>query len=184
MIASVLFDYIVIYGNLPLQGRSAVGHRSAAAVLVIEFYQYCDLGGNQQQYYGSAAYDAYYQRLSDDLAGIRQFILFFSDTENFVATNTTSVEGLVKEWDGDMHVTELQESTVLRNVPHFWELVPHKDSGGNEQLLPRTVNRLNGYLDCLYFSGVSILTIGYGDIVPESRFLKMLVLLEGFRAVY
>ena len=105
---------------------------------------------------------------------------FFSDTENFVATNTTSVEGLVKEWDGDMHVTELQESTVLRNVPHFWELVPHKDSGGNEQLLPRTVNRLNGYLDCLYFSGVSILTIGYGDIVPESRFLKMLVLLEGF----
>ena len=23
-------------------------------------------------------------------------------------------------------------------------------------------------------------TIGYGDIVPESRFLKMLVLLEGF----
>ena len=56
---------------------------------------------------------------------------FFSDTENFVATNTTSVEGLVKEWDGDMHVTELQESTVLRNV-------------------------------------------------PESRFLKMLVLLEGF----
>lgn len=31
---------------------------------------------------------------------------FFSDTENFVATNTTSVEGLVKEWDGDMHVNE------------------------------------------------------------------------------
>ena len=24
------------------------------------------------------------------------------------------------------------------------------------------------------------MTIGYGDIVPESRFLKMLVLLEGF----
>ena len=124
--------------------------------------------------------------LSDDFGWpFGNYINFFSDTENFVATNTTSVEGLVKEWDGDMHVTELQESTVLRNVPHFWELVPHKDSGGNEQLLPRTVNRLNGYLDCLYFSGVSILTIGYGDIVPESRFLKMLVLLEGFfRAVY
>ena len=105
---------------------------------------------------------------------------FFSDTENFVVTNTTSVEGLVKEWDGDMHVTTLQESTVLRNVPHFWELVPEKDGSGKEQLLPRTVNRLNGYIDCLYFSGVSILTIGYGDIVPESRFLKMLVLLEGF----
>lgn len=84
-----------------------------------------------------------------------------------------------------MHVTELQESTVLRNVPHFWELVPHKDSGGNEQLLPRTVNRLNGYLDCLYFSGVSILTIGYGDIVPESQVFKNAGFAGGFfRAVY
>ena len=60
VIASVLFDYIVI-----------------------EFYQYCDLGGNQQQYYGSAAYDAYYQRLSDDLAGLRQFILFFQRHRKF-----------------------------------------------------------------------------------------------------
>ena len=56
-----------------------------------------------------------------------------------------------------MHVTELQESTVLRNVPHFWELVPHKDSGGNEQLLPRTVNRLNGYswIACISAASVS-----------------------------
>lgn len=97
-----------------------------------------------------------------------------------MATNTTSIEGLVKEWDGDMHVTDLQESTVLRNVPHFWELVPVTRDDGKEHFLPRTVNRVNGYLDCLYFSGVSILTIGYGDIVPESRFLKMLVLLQGF----
>lgn len=79
-----------------------------------------------------------------------------------------------------MHVTDLQESTVLRNVPHFWELVPVTRDDGKEHFLPRTVNRVNGYLDCLYFSGVSILTIGYGDIVPESRFLKMLVLLQGF----
>ena len=48
VIASVLFDYIVIYGNGRFKAGLLFGHRSAAAVLVIEFYQYCDLGGNQQ----------------------------------------------------------------------------------------------------------------------------------------
>lgn len=180
VIASVLFDYIVIYGNGRFKAGLLLGIVLLLLFLLLSFISI-----------------AIWAAINSNTTGQRRMMLiisaylmlwlafgnlyyFFSDTENFVATNTTSVEGLVKEWDGDMHVTELQESTVLRNVPHFWELVPHKDSGGNEQLLPRTVNRLNGYLDCLYFSGVSILTIGYGDIVPESRFLKMLVLLEGF----
>ncbi|MEG0832044.1 MAG: potassium channel family protein, partial [Acidaminococcaceae bacterium] len=42
------------------------------------------------------------------------------------------------------------------------------------------VNRVDGYVDCLYFSGISILTIGYGDIVPVANITKLMVILEGF----
>ena len=180
VIASVLFDYIVIYGNGRFKAGLLLGIVLLLLFLLLSFISIAIWAAINSNTTGQRRMMLIISAYLMIWLAFGNLYYFFSDTENFVATNTTSVEGLVKEWDGDMHVTELQESTVLRNVPHFWELVPHKDSGGNEQLLPRTVNRLNGYLDCLYFSGVSILTIGYGDIVPESRFLKMLVLLEGF----
>lgn len=180
LIASVVFDYIVIDGDGRFKASILLGFVLLLLFLLLSFISI-----------------AIWAAINSKATGQRRMVLiiiaylmiwlafgnlyyFFSDTENFVATNTTSIEGLVKEWDGDMHVTDLQESTVLRNVPHFWELVPVTRDDGKEHFLPRTVNRVNGYLDCLYFSGVSILTIGYGDIVPESRFLKMLVLLQGF----
>lgn len=180
VIASVLFDYIVIYGNGRFKAGLLLGIVLLLLFLLLSFISIAIWAAINSNTTGQRRMMLIISAYLMIWLAFGNLYYFFSDTENFVATNATSVEGLVKEWDGDMHVTELQESTVLRNVPHFWELVPHKDSGGNEQLLPRTVNRLNGYLDCLYFSGVSILTIGYGDIVPESRFLKMLVLLEGF----
>ena len=83
VIASVLFDYIVIYGNGRFKAGLLLGIVLLLLFLLLSFIQYCDLGGNQQQYYGSAAYDAYYQRLSDDLAGLRQFILFFQRHRKF-----------------------------------------------------------------------------------------------------
>lgn len=165
VIASVLFDYIVIYGNGRFKAGLLLGIVLLLLFLLLSFISIAIWAAINSNTTGQRRMMLIISAYLMIWLAFGNLYYFFSDTENFVATNTTSVEGLVKEWDGDMHV---------------WELVPHKDSGGNEQLLPRTVNRLNGYLDCLYFSGVSILTIGYGDIVPESRFLKMLVLLEGF----
>lgn len=144
VIASILFDYIVIYGNGRFKAGLLLGIVLLLLFLLLSFISI-----------------AIWAAINSNTTGQRRMLLiisaylmiwlafgnlyyFFSDTENFVVTNTTSVEGLVKEWDGDMHVTTLQESTVLRNVPHFWELVPEKNGSGKEQLLPRTVNRLNG----------------------------------------
>ena len=66
-------------------------------------------------------------------------------------------------------------SNTLSTLPSFWEL----KIIGND-ILPVSSNRLANYIDCLYFSGVNILTIGFGDIVPIGRFVKMIVLLECF----
>ncbi len=35
------------------------------------------------------------------------------------------------------------------------------------------------FIDCIYFSGITFLTIGYGDIQPTSIFLKFCTILEG-----
>lgn len=178
--ASILFDYIVIYGDGRFKAGILLGFVLLLLFLLLSFISIAlwaavnsKATGEQRMLLIISAYLMIWLAFGN-------LYYFFSDTENFVVTNSNSVTGIVKDWDGDMHVTALQEHSVLRNVPHFWELVPQQKADGTEQLIPKTVNRVNGYIDCLYFSGVSILTIGYGDIVPESRFLKMLVLLEGF----
>ncbi len=48
------------------------------------------------------------------------------------------------------------------------------------ELAPEAINRLTNYIDSLYFSGISLVTMGYGDIVPVAGFCKILVLLETF----
>lgn len=66
---------------------------------------------------------------------------------------------------------------VLEGIGEFWEfcgLEQGSDSGFT------AINRLDNYIDCLYFSAVSILTIGYGDIVPISKMSKILVMIEAF----
>ena len=180
LIASVVFDYIVIDGDGRFKASILLGFVLLLLFLLLSFISIAIWAAINSKATGQRRMVLIISAYLMIWLAFGNLYYFFSDTENFVATNTTSIEGLVKEWDGDMHVTDLQESTVLRNVPHFWELVPVTRDDGKEHFLPRTVNRVNGYLDCLYFSGVSILTIGYGDIVPESRFLKMLVLLQGF----
>lgn len=180
LIASVVFDYIVIDGDGRFKASILLGFVLLLLFLLLSFISIAIWAAINSKATGQRRMVLIISAYLMIWLAFGNLYYFFSDTENFVATNTTSIEGLVKEWDGDMHVTDLQESTVLRNVPHFWELVPVTRDDGKEHFLPRTVNRDDGYLDCLYFSGVSILTIGYGDIVPESRFLKMLVLLQGF----
>lgn len=67
-------------------------------------------------------------------------------------------------------------SATISPLQPFWRL-----SIIDEQLFRIVAtNRMENYFDCLYFSGVNILTIGFGDIVPVSRFTKALVLLECF----
>lgn len=65
---------------------------------------------------------------------------------------------------------------TLSSLKPFWQMATT-----NEQMVKLLAsNRLDNYFDCLYFSGVNIMTIGFGDIVPISRFIKALVLLEAF----
>lgn len=40
------------------------------------------------------------------------------------------------------------------------------------------------FLDCLYFSGITFLTIGYGDIQPQHIVTKLLATVEGFLGVF
>lgn len=65
---------------------------------------------------------------------------------------------------------------TLSSLKPFWQIA----SNNTQMNKLLTINRWDNYFDCLYFSGVNIMTIGFGDIVPISRFIKSLVLLEAF----
>ncbi|MEG1413001.1 MAG: potassium channel family protein [Acidaminococcaceae bacterium] len=70
-----------------------------------------------------------------------------------------------------------EQKLVLKGVQDFWQA--QLPTGAHAGIfIP--VNRVDGYVDCLYFSGISILTIGYGDIVPVANITKLMVILEGF----
>lgn len=179
--ASLVFDYLVVDGNGHFKSGLLLGIVLLLLLLLLSFISIAVWAAFNSKTPGEQRILLIMSAYVMIWLAFGSLYYFFSDTENFVAARTTSVAGLVDDLvDKDLHVTALQEDTVLRNVPHFWELETQTLPDGTEQLLPRPVNRLDGYVDCLYFSGVSILTIGYGDIVPVSRLLKMLVLLEGF----
>ncbi len=46
-------------------------------------------------------------------------------------------------------------------------------------LLPSIIDSINRFGNCFYFSGITFLTIGYGDITPHGFLLKTLTVLEG-----
>ncbi len=62
---------------------------------------------------------------------------------------------------------------LLSGLKDFWAFDP--STGGYT-----TVNRLENYVDSLYFSGVTISTVGYGDILPTTMLSKMFAVLESF----
>jgi hypothetical protein len=45
---------------------------------------------------------------------------------------------------------------------------------------PETTDQMR---EALYFSGVTLLTIGYGDVTPRTDFMRVIALLEGFSGV-
>lgn len=70
---------------------------------------------------------------------------------------------------------------TLSNIETFWQLIPEvPDYYGNVYWNIVPANRLVGYIDCLYFSATTILTIGFGDITPTTAFVKIFVIFEGF----
>lgn len=143
LIASVVFDYIVIDGDGRFKASILLGFVLLLLFLLLSFISIAIWAAINSKATGQRRMVLIISAYLMIWLAFGNLYYFFSDTENFVATNTTSIEGLVKEWDGDMHVTDLQESTVLRNVPHFWELVPVTRDDGKEHFLPRTVNRVD-----------------------------------------
>lgn len=181
LFTSIVFDYLILHDNGQLPSSVLFGFVLVLLLLLLIFISI-----------------ALWAAIKSNVTGERRIVLiisaylmiwlafgnlyyFFSDIENFVLADKQSTETIMQLPAGNMQLAELQERTVLKNIPYFWELQAADSLTSDKQdLAPMSVNRINGYIDCLYFSGVSILTIGYGDIVPESRFLKMLVVLEGF----
>ena len=99
---------------------------------------------------------------------------FISNTENYVQVMNKIQPGSMELFDrGKM--LRFQRHAIINNIPPLWDV---EVQGGRSRVTP--INRTDGYFDCLYFSGVTLLTIGYSDIVPVSQFAKMMVLLEAF----
>lgn len=69
-----------------------------------------------------------------------------------------------------------QQVQCFNGIKDFWLTTASAEA----ELVPDSINRLTNYIDCLYFSGISIVTMGFGDIVPVAGFCKILVLLETF----
>ena len=74
------------------------------------------------------------------------------------------------------NIIDTLPANTLSSLKPFWNIVV----SNNQVIELSTSNRFDNYFDCLYFSGVNILTIGFGDIVPLSKFVKAMVLLEAF----
>ncbi len=55
--------------------------------------------------------------------------------------------------------------------------------GSVESTLPSNLNRLQEFWNCIYYSAITFLTIGYGDYFPYG-ILKLIATLEGFTGVF
>ncbi|MFG5090413.1 potassium channel family protein [Campylobacter lari] len=67
---------------------------------------------------------------------------------------------------------DVQFQTPIKGIKNFWIL--------DDEFNVQTQNRLKGLVDCYYFSGVTMLTIGFGDVTPTSLLLRMLSVFQGF----
>lgn len=70
-----------------------------------------------------------------------------------------------------------QSNQLIKNIAPFWQY-----DSIQAQYLPS--NRYIGYINSLYFSGTTMLTIGYGDFVPLTPFVKIISLIQAFLAQF
>lgn len=96
---------------------------------------------------------------------------FACDVDNYDSIQTIKQESL--NWqDFRQKAQDLQNQTPLREVNPFWDI--------NSDYALQPINRFKNFIDCFYYSGITMLTIGFGDITPVSPLLKLLSLLQGF----
>lgn len=93
---------------------------------------------------------------------------FFSDVENYLALQTA-----VKTNPAYAALTDIHTTHIIKNMPFLWNYDPVTDT-------ITAINRSPAYLNSLYFSGTTMLTIGYGDFIPLTPFTKMLTILQAF----
>lgn len=93
------------------------------------------------------------------------------DNYNSVLTVSKDYKYLDKE-NFRKKIKEMQYQTPIKGINNFWEL--------DDDLKPQTANRLKSLIDCYYFSGVTMLTIGFGDVTPTSSLLRIFSVFQGF----
>lgn len=69
------------------------------------------------------------------------------------------------------------EHQLIKGIEPFWSY----DAAAQQY---SCINRYSGYINSLYFSGTTMLTIGYGDLVPLTPFMKMLSIVQAFLAQF
>jgi len=65
---------------------------------------------------------------------------------------------------------------VLQGLQDFWAMAP----AASRQITLQSVNRLNNYIGCLYYSAAVITTIGFGDITPITAMARIFTIIEAF----
>ena len=77
---------------------------------------------------------------------------FFNNTESYLQAYEQ-----MQQRSGTVTIQEFRPD-IVKNFPDLWQL-----ESLQEELSLQPTNRGEGYINCLYFSGVTLLTIGYGD---------------------
>lgn len=91
---------------------------------------------------------------------------FLTDIENYLYLQPLTVAAV------DLYIPA-PNAQIIQNMPFLWSCNVSADT-----LLP--ANRYAGYIDALYFSGTTMLTIGYGDFIPITPLIKMLSIFQAF----
>lgn len=171
IISSYLFEYIVIHNNYfpPLILFTIV------LLLIILLFSFISI--------------SIWSSIKSELHGTKKLLLilfsyimlwfafgnlyyFLLDMENYLSLKNLVTTGLLT-----IPSDFWQHNQLIKNIAPFWQY-----NFPEEQYLAS--NRYIGYINSLYFSGTTMLTIGYGDFVPATPFLKIISLLQAFLAQF
>lgn len=156
-------------------------------VLILVTYMYMIIGFGNTYFlisYVADGYDALhkfenYYNLSQN-KDTKEFMI----KKDLHTPNSNALSGISdKLWSG----VDTKEQLQLWNYELFNEIPEPLPVSlifkGVEYTQPQVIrylpnNKLSVYADCLYFSTITIASVGYGDIIPKSGLAKLLVCLE------